>query len=55
MSEDRGRVEDVVDAEGWITTPGYSWWTCEGTKPELFGRIPLVPCGARVRPSVCRG
>jgi len=49
MSENRGRVEDVVDAEGWVTTPGYSWWTCEGTKPERFGRIPLVPCGAQVR------
>ena len=35
MAEDRGRVEDVVDAEGWVTTPGYSWWLCD--------------CGAQVR------
>lgn len=28
MSEDRGRVEDTVDADGFIVS-GYSWWTCE--------------------------
>lgn len=23
------RVEDTCDAEGWIITPGYTWWKCE--------------------------
>ena len=23
------RVEDTVDADGWITSGGYSWWLCD--------------------------
>jgi hypothetical protein len=35
MSKEIRRVEDIVDAEGWITTPGYTAWDCEKCKAEV--------------------
>lgn len=36
------RVEDICDEEGWITTPGYTWWKCTN-KPYTR------ECGKEVR------
>ena len=29
------RVEPIVDADGWITTGGYSRWDCQKCKAEV--------------------
>ena len=35
MSNNFRRVEDTVDAEGWITEGGYSAWDCEKCNAEV--------------------
>lgn len=51
MANNYRRVEDVVDAEGWITTNGYSAWDCEKCGREVRryrgqGDVDCNNCGA---------
>ena len=44
-NEDRGRVEDTVDAEGFIVN-GYTWWTCDcGEQVRRYRGSGDVDCG----------
>jgi hypothetical protein len=35
MAKNMRRVEDTVDAEGWITSGGYTAWDCEKCGAEV--------------------
>jgi hypothetical protein len=35
MARNTRRVEDTVDAEGWVTSSGYTAWDCEKCKREV--------------------
>jgi ribosomal protein S27E len=35
MAKNMRRVEDVVDAEGWITESGYTAWDCDRCGHEV--------------------
>lgn len=41
------RVEEVVDAEGWIISGGYSWWLCDcGKEVRRYRGQSDVDCGS---------